>query len=265
MEIPFNLNIIFGFVLFFAVAYFFAWLLVVKFWLVKIFAVIGGLKLLEIALVTGSNAILASVILAYIVFFRESILRLFQGFLEWFYIIKDHLEALIRILLYPFLYAYKYVVLNKESVDNFQQEQQNQKEEEYQKAWDDVNQEKDKAHQSQKSSEEARRKAEQEKEYYKEQARKAREEANKNQEQDNSSESNFASNRETKVETRTPEQILGLNPGFTKAELKKSYRFSAGRYHPDKYAHMSTELQEEMAEEFKKVQGAYKALRSRVV
>ena len=256
MEIPININVILNYLLFFAVGYFFAWLLNVKFWLVKFFAVIGGLQLLVMALSTDSLIFSSSVPLAYIVFFRLQLLKFFVGILEWLDIIREYFEALIRILLSPFLYAYRFIVLNKESIDSFKQEQDNQ----YKKSWDNVNQEKEQANRSRQSSENARKKAEQEKEYYKEQARKAREEARHQEESSKSNASNSSTSRKTKTDNRSAMEILGLNNGFSQADLKKAYRTLSGRFHPDRYAHMSEELQEEMAEEFKKIQKAYKVL-----
>jgi hypothetical protein len=256
MEIPINPNAILGFLLFFAVAYLFAWMLLVKNWLVKIFGVIGGLKLLELALGTNSYIIVTAILLAYIVAFREVLLKWVQSLIEWFFIIKEHLEAIIRIILYPFIYAYKFIFTGFAHVREEVNQSSGSK-----NSWqdDELNRAREDAYRQSQESDEARRKAEREKERYKEEARKAREEARK-QEENNNSESSSSSSKKNKVDNRTPEKILGLSSGFTIADLKKAYRSLSGRYHPDRYTHMSSELQEEMAEEFKNVQGAYNKL-----
>ncbi len=66
-----------------------------------------------------------------------------------------------------------------------------------------------------------------------------------------------------KADTRTPHEIMGLQPGASLAEIKKAYSLLRNRYHPDKYAHMSEEFQKEAAEEFKNIQQAWERLNAR--
>ena len=61
-------------------------------------------------------------------------------------------------------------------------------------------------------------------------------------------------------DNRSPEQILGLQDGFTLSDLKKAYKLAVSRYHPDKYAHMSEVFQKESEAELVKVQQAYNEL-----
>lgn len=50
-------------------------------------------------------------------------------------------------------------------------------------------------------------------------------------------------------------EILGLEEGFTEAELKKAYRSLAKKYHPDNY--LDGKIREEMQEKMKEVNAAY--------
>lgn len=89
-----------------------------------------------------------------------------------------------------------------------------------------------------------------------EELRRAREEVRQAREQ--------AKRKESKPnmdnDSRSPQEILGLSANFTESELKQAYRLAVGRYHPDKYAHMSKEFQEEAGREFVKIQQAYSSL-----
>ena len=254
---------IIGFGLVFGACYFCAWLLLRANWFVKILGVYGTLNAYILVSDNGTYTFFTAFFLAFIIAFRGVIIKLFQSFFEWFLIIKDYLDAFIRVLLYPFIYAYRYIAVNREAVRDYKQSRQSDREEDYKTAWEDVSRAKAEANRSQQTSDEARRKAEREKEYYKEQARKARAEANKQQEKKESQENNQNSSRESNnktVDNRTPEQILGLQTGFSKADLKKTYRSLSGRYHPDKYEHMSDNFKEEAKIEFQKVQEAYNKL-----
>lgn len=63
------------------------------------------------------------------------------------------------------------------------------------------------------------------------------------------------------VDIRTPYEILGVSRDATPAQVKKAYGMLRSRYHPDKYEHMSDTFKREAADEFKKVQKAWEALR----
>lgn len=64
-------------------------------------------------------------------------------------------------------------------------------------------------------------------------------------------------------DNRSNQDILGLNKGFTLADLKKAHRLAVSRYHPDKYSHMSETFQKESEAQLVKVQGAYNELLKR--
>ena len=65
---------------------------------------------------------------------------------------------------------------------------------------------------------------------------------------------------ETKKDTRTAMQILGLNQGYSKKDLKDAYRRQSARFHPDKNVGKPPHLREAMEEEMKKVNEAYNKL-----
>ncbi len=57
--------------------------------------------------------------------------------------------------------------------------------------------------------------------------------------------------------------VLGLARGASSEEIKKAYRELAGKYHPDKVAHLGDEFKVLAEERFKKVQAAYQELKDR--
>lgn len=60
---------------------------------------------------------------------------------------------------------------------------------------------------------------------------------------------------------RTPEEILGLKPGFTKQELKNAYRRESARCHPDKWENKPEHIREMMNEEQKLINWAFNKLK----
>ena len=66
-----------------------------------------------------------------------------------------------------------------------------------------------------------------------------------------------------KNDNRSDVAIFGLTTGFTQQALKDSYQRLTSRYHPDKHAHMSPAYIDEATEEFKKIQSAYKNLKTK--
>lgn len=82
-----------------------------------------------------------------------------------------------------------------------------------------------------------------------EEARRAREEAYRANEQKTGTSSK-------EVDKRTPEEILGLKPGFSKDELKKAYKREAGRFHENKWQGKPESVQKAMQEELKKINAA---------
>jgi len=66
--------------------------------------------------------------------------------------------------------------------------------------------------------------------------------------------------RQENSDTRTPEDILGLKPEFTKEDLKRQYQKLRDKYHPDKNQHLSQAVRDEMEVELVKVNLAYKKM-----
>jgi len=62
-------------------------------------------------------------------------------------------------------------------------------------------------------------------------------------------------------DTRTFEQILGLQAGWTTDDLKTAYRREAHRTHPDRWIGKLESTRKEMEEEYKRVQEAYNRLK----
>ncbi|MBN1930654.1 MAG: DnaJ domain-containing protein [Desulfobacterales bacterium] len=60
--------------------------------------------------------------------------------------------------------------------------------------------------------------------------------------------------------TDNPYTILGINPNASPEDIKKAYRQLAGKYHPDKVAHLGEEFKELAEKRFKEIQKAYQKL-----
>ena len=67
--------------------------------------------------------------------------------------------------------------------------------------------------------------------------------------------------RQEEEDTRSYEQILGLQSGWTEEDLKKAYQRECQRTHPDKWVGKSESLRKIMEEEYKAVQEAYRELK----
>ena len=91
----------------------------------------------------------------------------------------------------------------------------------------------------------------------KEQFRQAREDAEKKRVEEESKKNRDKTENQ---DNRSFEEILGVQDGYTKGELKIAYKRVALRFHPDKYSHMSEVFRLEAEEEFKKIQRAYSIL-----
>lgn len=59
---------------------------------------------------------------------------------------------------------------------------------------------------------------------------------------------------------KDPYKVLGLEPGATKEEVKKAYRRLAMKYHPDKVANMSQDIQDNAARQFREINAAYEEI-----
>jgi DnaJ like chaperone protein len=59
---------------------------------------------------------------------------------------------------------------------------------------------------------------------------------------------------------KTPYEVLGVSPSATEEQIRSAYRKLASQYHPDKVAHLGSELQELAEKRFKEIQTAYQHL-----
>lgn len=60
---------------------------------------------------------------------------------------------------------------------------------------------------------------------------------------------------------KTPYDILDVPRGASPGEIRSAYKKLAGKYHPDKVAHLGKEFQELAEERFKEIQDAYEKLK----
>ena len=57
-----------------------------------------------------------------------------------------------------------------------------------------------------------------------------------------------------------PYQVLGVQPGASREEIKRAYKKLAAQYHPDKVQHLGKEFQELAHKKFIAIQKAYDTL-----
>ena len=62
---------------------------------------------------------------------------------------------------------------------------------------------------------------------------------------------------------RDPYKVLGIDSGATDDEVRKAYRRMAMKYHPDRVAGMSEEMQRNAAEQMKEINQAYDIIKQR--
>ncbi|MBR4739309.1 MAG: TerB family tellurite resistance protein [Bacteroidales bacterium] len=62
---------------------------------------------------------------------------------------------------------------------------------------------------------------------------------------------------------KDPYRVLGIDSSSTDEEVKKAYRKMAMKYHPDRVAGMSEELQRNAAEQMKEINEAYEIIKQR--
>ncbi|MEI7796728.1 MAG: J domain-containing protein [Methylococcaceae bacterium] len=73
--------------------------------------------------------------------------------------------------------------------------------------------------------------------------------------------SSHGNKTEELIDRRRPEEILGLNPNFTQAELKAAYQRESNRTHPDKWINKPDSMRKIMEAEQKQINSAYNKLR----
>ena len=64
----------------------------------------------------------------------------------------------------------------------------------------------------------------------------------------------------SRINTRSPYEILGVTPKSTRDEIKKKYRALVHQYHPDKVAHLAVEFREVAEKRIRDINAAYKEL-----
>lgn len=71
-----------------------------------------------------------------------------------------------------------------------------------------------------------------------------------------------AGNAPTSRPSQDPYKVLGLSDSATDDEVKKAYRRLAMKYHPDKVATLSEEMQQNAAAQFREINEAYEFIKS---
>lgn len=95
---------------------------------------------------------------------------------------------------------------------------------------------------------------------HQEQTEKAREDFKRAREEQKRAEENRPQEEAKQSKPRGALEVLGLDPGYSPAELEKAYKVMRSRYHPDRFEHMSDTVKKEMAKEFQAVMESYKRL-----
>ena len=78
-----------------------------------------------------------------------------------------------------------------------------------------------------------------------------------------SSYSNHSNNNRASNYSKDPYRVLGIDSSATDDEVKRAYRRMAMKYHPDRVAGMSEELQRNAAEQMKEINQAYEVIKDR--
>jgi DnaJ like chaperone protein len=70
-------------------------------------------------------------------------------------------------------------------------------------------------------------------------------------------------NKQDSADFLNPYEILGIESDSSQDDIKRAYRQLAGKYHPDKVAHLGDEFKVLAEKRFKKIQQAYQELRTK--
>ena len=70
---------------------------------------------------------------------------------------------------------------------------------------------------------------------------------------------------EPPTDTRTPEEVLGVQPGCSYEELKQAYRLQCQRLHPDRWQDRPPHIRAMLEEEQKRVNVAFQVLEKRAI
>jgi len=166
---------------------------------------------------------------------------------------KFYVVAMTASFLFGLLYSYSYLFDDFFDSIAYQKERRARKKEEATDEYKENQYRKEQAERDYQQREEDLNKREREHQRRSEEARREREE--KTRKKAKKEDSGFNDSN------RTPEEILGLKPGFSKKELKDIYRRESNRTHPDKWAGKPQNIQDLMAEEQKLINWAYNRLK----
>ena len=76
----------------------------------------------------------------------------------------------------------------------------------------------------------------------------------------------YNNSQQTKREftSEDPYDVLGVDKNASQDQIKKAYKKLAGKYHPDKVAHLGEEFRDLAERRFKEIQEAYKKLKVKI-
>lgn len=115
----------------------------------------------------------------------------------------------------------------------------------------------------QRAEQEKRQKSEKRQSDQTEEARKRQEEARRAEQARKQREQQNKTKNEETVDKRTPEEVLGLKPGYTFEELKRRYKEESQRTHSDKWITKPEHIRKLMEEEQKRINWAFEQLKKK--
>lgn len=169
---------------------------------------------------------------------------------------KFYVVAMTASFLFGLLYSYSYLFEDFFDSIAYQKERRARKKEEATDEYKENNYRKEQAERDYQQREDDLNRREREHQRRAEEVRREREEKKRKKQEKSKKEDSFV-----KDSTRSPEEILGLKPGFTKQELKNAYRRESARCHPDKWENKPEHIREMMSEEQKLINWACNKLK----